>query len=134
MFFSTIRFYVVWWNLFKCYKLIKAGIEILSLLNFKHACQECNNRPMLHNMPTLISALWCFVGFRHSISTHLQAHTYECLSEGQNEIDRDKNPPPVTSQGEWSHLVDFSPRAYHSNRAAFTTRLIIIHILCARAP
>lgn len=89
---------------------------------------------MLRNLHTLISASVFFVDFFcHSTSTHIQEHTYRCLRAGQNEIDRDKNPPPATSQGEWSHLVDFSPCAHHSNQAAFTTQLIIIHILCAGA-
>lgn len=42
-----------------------------SLLNIKHTCQTCNNRPMLHNMHNLIFVLWCFVDFCHSLSIHL---------------------------------------------------------------
>lgn len=102
-------------------------------------CQTCNNRPELHNDLGLIFVFvmpcWIFVEAFYPPNSSWGGNTPTGVwARGRSETDKDENPPRETPPGEWSHLVDFSPRGHHSDGAALATHLIIIHILCATAP
>lgn len=101
----------------------------------KHGRQTRNHAPLLRNAARLALILFSGGGLCRFVPQPFHSSSARRRPRrGLNQIDKDKNPPPATSQGEWSHLVDSPPRAHHSHPAAFTTQLIIIHILCARAP